>query len=193
MLAQPGYLVLEEAIAQGVARVTELGEGGSVPELRVENLGEQPVLLLDGEELVGAKQDRVLNLTFPCAGETGDHDTGILRRGRPLARGIRHLPARRTRHVLASARCQSGPGLLFHANGGQPPVRSIGSLGRGRTEKTACLRAPSPTQAMNAIYGSAADTERTVPSVRSPQMTFLSSHPTISRSGASKSGSIQFV
>jgi hypothetical protein len=46
------------------ARVTELGAGGSVPELRFENLGEKPVLLLDGEELVGAKQNRALNLTI---------------------------------------------------------------------------------------------------------------------------------
>ena len=62
--AQPDYMLLEEAVVRGVARVTELGQGGSVPELRFENLGERPVLLLDGEELVGAKQNRVLNLTI---------------------------------------------------------------------------------------------------------------------------------
>src|ERR1017187_9446955 len=62
--AEPGYTLLEEAIGRGTARVTELGAGGSVPELRFENLGETPVLLLDGEELVGAKQNRALNLTI---------------------------------------------------------------------------------------------------------------------------------
>ena len=55
--AEPGYTLLEEAIGRGTARITELGAGGSVPELRFENLGETPVLLLDGEELVGAKQN----------------------------------------------------------------------------------------------------------------------------------------
>ena len=62
--AEPGYTLLEEAIGRGTANITELGAGGSVPELRFENLGEQPVLLLDGEELVGAKQNRALNLTI---------------------------------------------------------------------------------------------------------------------------------
>jgi hypothetical protein len=59
----PGYLLLDDAIAQGLARVTELG-GGSVPELQFENRSDWPVLLLDGQELVGAKQNRVLNLTI---------------------------------------------------------------------------------------------------------------------------------
>jgi hypothetical protein len=44
--------------------VTEVDAGGSVPQLRFENLGDKPVLLLDGEELVGAKQNRVVNLTI---------------------------------------------------------------------------------------------------------------------------------
>ncbi len=57
------YLLLDDAIGQGLARVTELN-GGSVPELRFENRADKPVLLLDGEELIGAKQNRVLNLTM---------------------------------------------------------------------------------------------------------------------------------
>ena len=39
--AEPRYTLLEDAIARGTARVTELGVGGSVPELRFENLGER--------------------------------------------------------------------------------------------------------------------------------------------------------
>ncbi len=61
---QPGYLTLDEALAQGVARVSEVSEGGSVPELTFANKSDLPVLLLDGEELVGAKQNRILNLTI---------------------------------------------------------------------------------------------------------------------------------
>jgi hypothetical protein len=44
--------------------VTEISEGGHVPELKVINRGDKPVLLIDGEELVGAKQNRVLNTTI---------------------------------------------------------------------------------------------------------------------------------
>ncbi|MCF8003704.1 MAG: hypothetical protein K9L32_05770 [Chromatiaceae bacterium] len=57
------YRLLDEALAEGSARVTEVSESGSVPELRVINDGAKPVLLLDGEELIGAKQNRILNLT----------------------------------------------------------------------------------------------------------------------------------
>jgi hypothetical protein len=46
------YLLLEDGIAQGKVRVTELSGGGSVPELSVINDAELPVLLVDGEELV---------------------------------------------------------------------------------------------------------------------------------------------
>ena len=61
---QLDYLLLDDGIAQGKVRVTELNAGGSVPELRLENSADLPVLLVDGEELVGAKQNRVLNLTI---------------------------------------------------------------------------------------------------------------------------------
>lgn len=58
------YYLLEEAVSLGLAQITEIGEGGSVPELQFHNLSDRPILLLDGEELVGAKQNRVLNLTI---------------------------------------------------------------------------------------------------------------------------------
>src|SRR5207249_1949999 len=38
--------------------------GGSVPRLKVVNRAELPVLLVDGEELIGARQNRVLNTSM---------------------------------------------------------------------------------------------------------------------------------
>ena len=58
------YLTLDEALKLNVARVTEVSESGSVPQLLFRNQGDQAVFLLDGEELVGAKQNRVLNITI---------------------------------------------------------------------------------------------------------------------------------
>lgn len=58
------YVTLGEALDQGFLKVTEISEGGSVPELAVVNEGEAFVLLLDGEELRGAKQNRMLNTTL---------------------------------------------------------------------------------------------------------------------------------
>ena len=64
---EPAYLTLGEALATGQARVTEVSEQGSVPELKLVNGAARPVLLLDGEELVGAKQNRIVNLSILVA------------------------------------------------------------------------------------------------------------------------------
>ena len=57
------YLVLREALEKGLLAISEVSEGGHVPELKVVNNADMPVLILDGEELSGAKQNRVLNTT----------------------------------------------------------------------------------------------------------------------------------
>lgn len=58
------YLILDEALEQGLAHITEVSEAGSVPELAFENDAGRDVLLLDGEELVGARQNRILNISI---------------------------------------------------------------------------------------------------------------------------------
>ncbi len=60
----PEYLTLSEALDTRMLEITEVSPTGSVPELRATNKGKKAVLLLDGEELVGAKQNRVLNTTI---------------------------------------------------------------------------------------------------------------------------------
>lgn len=66
------YLLLEEGLRRDLVTIREVSEGGSVPELSVENRASRPVLIVDGEELVGAKQNRVANLTMliPAKGTT---------------------------------------------------------------------------------------------------------------------------
>lgn len=66
----PDYLTLEEAISEGSVRITEASEWGIVPELRVVNNSPKAVLIVDGEELVGAKQNRIVNATFLIPGKT---------------------------------------------------------------------------------------------------------------------------
>ena len=58
------YLTLSEAYSQEAISVRETSESGSVPELLVINRADQPVLILDGEEILGAKQNRTLNTTI---------------------------------------------------------------------------------------------------------------------------------
>jgi hypothetical protein len=57
------YLVLDEALATGRFQIGEVSDGGLVPVLRATNFTDRPVFLLEGEELIGAKQNRVLNLS----------------------------------------------------------------------------------------------------------------------------------
>jgi hypothetical protein len=59
--SDPGWLTLAEA-GEAVT-IEEVSEGGDVPTLRLTSAADRPVLLLDGEELIGAKQNRVLNTT----------------------------------------------------------------------------------------------------------------------------------
>jgi hypothetical protein len=66
----PAYLTLAEALAEGLLRVTEVSRSGSVPELHVVNRSDRPVFLLDGEELIGAKQNRVVNLSILVPAKT---------------------------------------------------------------------------------------------------------------------------
>ena len=53
-----------EALATGDLAITEVSVTGSIPELMVINRGSTPVLLIDGEELVGAMQNRVPNTSI---------------------------------------------------------------------------------------------------------------------------------
>jgi hypothetical protein len=63
------YVTLEEALPLGF-RITEVDEAGAVPELKVVNPLEENVLLYDGEELLGAKQNRILNVTVVVAAQS---------------------------------------------------------------------------------------------------------------------------
>jgi len=70
----PWYMTSAEAIGDGQAYITEVDEGGSVPNLRVVNKGDTRVLILDGEELRGAKQNRVLNTSILV----GEHSSLVI-------------------------------------------------------------------------------------------------------------------
>ncbi len=58
------YLTLKEALEKRLLVITEVSAQASVPELKVLNNADLPVFLLDGEELAGAKQNRVLNTSI---------------------------------------------------------------------------------------------------------------------------------
>ncbi|HWB13798.1 MAG TPA: DUF6569 family protein [Pirellulales bacterium] len=64
------YVLSDEALAAGTVTVEEVGEAGTVPELIVNNDTDDLVLFLEGEELRGAKQNRVLNTSVLIAAKS---------------------------------------------------------------------------------------------------------------------------
>lgn len=60
-LGRTAYTLLEAALAAGTVTIKEESVWGSVPTLTLTNTGAECVFLLDGEELLGAKQNRIVN------------------------------------------------------------------------------------------------------------------------------------
>ena len=69
--AQPElpYVLLGDALDLGIVSIAEIGSG-SVPSLLATNRGEVDVLILDGEQLIGAKQNRITNRTIILEAKT---------------------------------------------------------------------------------------------------------------------------
>ncbi len=66
----PDYLTLTEALQQRLAAITEVSAGGQVPNVKVTNTSELYLLLVEGEELIGARQNRTLNTSILLAGNS---------------------------------------------------------------------------------------------------------------------------
>lgn len=98
------YVTLRDALDAGTARITEISAHGSVPELAVVNDGPLPLLLLDGEELVGAKQNRILNLTILVPAQSRVAiPVSCVEAGRWHARSAAFAEAKHAMHASARA------------------------------------------------------------------------------------------
>ena len=76
---EPEYIGLDRALKTKTVRIREISSSGSVPEILFKNKGKKPVLLLDGEELVGANQNRVLNMTVLVPAKAHPDDPCVVR------------------------------------------------------------------------------------------------------------------
>jgi len=145
------YLLLEDGIAQGQVRVTELHAGGSVPELRLENNADLPVLLVDGEELVGAKQNRVLNLTILApAKHTTVIPVSCVEAGRWKMSSADLKPADHVMYSMGRGEQVRQVTASMRSNGTRKSDQ--GAVWRNIAGKATRLMTSSPTGAMSAIY-----------------------------------------
>lgn len=157
------YLLMAEALAVGVLTIGEKN-GGEVPVLLATNAGRQAILVLDGEQLIGAKQNRMTNrsILLPPKSIT-EIPVSCMEQGRwhfqsdHFAPAPQHAPSkvrRRARETEAEASYAAelrGPGVrsshrdLAAAQGEVwDEIRSFGSK----------LGGSSDTGALNSIYES---------------------------------------
>ncbi len=161
----PEYVTLAEAVAAKTLKVTEVNEGGSVPNLVARNVGDVAVLILDGEELAGAKQNRVLNTTVLIgAGKSYTIPVSCVEHGRwsYVSAEFRDSGHHATHRIRSKS----------HANVAQS-VRSVGVYDANQSEVWDDVAAfslrqgvSSPTGAMRDVYEQrAAQIERSVAEV----------------------------
>ena len=146
-----GYATLDEAMARGWMKITEVTEAGHVPELKVENSGDTAVLIVDGEELIGAKQNRIVNLTMLIPAQNAMViPVSCVESGR-----WRHT----SREFASSPRVQYAEGRAAKMHNVTASLRSNSSRRSNQgevwnliAEKASRLDAPSPTSAMSSMY-----------------------------------------
>ena len=152
-LTTPDYLLLDAALETKRARVTEISEGGSVPTLRFENNGERPVLLLDGEELIGAKQNRILNLSVLApANEHIEIPVSCVEAGRWRHVSAEFRSAKRAHY--ATGRSHKAAKVSQSLIGAELRHADQGAIWRDIHAKSARMRVQSDTAAAAALYDS---------------------------------------
>ena len=149
MLSEPRWLTLIEAGDK--VRITEVDEAGAVSQLKVANTANQPLLLLDGEELVGAKQNRVLNTTVLVAAKSElTIPVSCVEQGRWGYRG-RHF-ASGDASLFASVRQKKAAWVTRSLRAGRGHQSDQGAVWDELASKTAAHRVASPTGAMRDFY-----------------------------------------
>lgn len=156
--ADPGidYLLLDEALDAGLCEVEEISEGGSVPELSFLNRADKPVLLLHGEELVGAKQNRIINLTIlvPASSKLLI-PVSCVEQGRWSYRSRRFAAGKRKMYARLRARTMRDVSASMMQTGERRSDQ--GAVWDDVSMKASFCRSESPTEAVADAYEAASD------------------------------------
>jgi len=148
------YVPLGAAIQAGTAAVTEISEAGSVPTLAVRNDGERPLLIIDGEELIGARQNRVVNLSILAPPKrTLPIPVSCVERGRwsyrsRASNGFEASP----RAMASDARARKVTSVSRSLQSRNERAADQGEVWRDVDRYMALLDVASPTAAMSDVY-----------------------------------------
>lgn len=145
------YKVLEEAISDETASVSEVSESGAVPTLLFENKAPQPVLLIDGDTLMGAKQNRTLNISILiAAGTRTEIPVSCVEAGR-WSRTSRHFSPS-SDHMYASGRSRMMHDVHRSMEAGHGPRADQHEVWGDIDRKMGRMGVRSATRTMTDIY-----------------------------------------
>lgn len=147
----PSYATLDESLALGLVEITEISDAGSVPELRVVNRGDRPTLIVDGQELVGAKQNRIVNLSIliPALSKL-TIPVSCVEAGRWSARSRAFAAAPRTQYATGRARRMEQVSDAMRSHGARHADQA--DIWNDIALKSERMNARSATGAMDALY-----------------------------------------
>lgn len=149
----PAYITLAEALNAKLAHIEEVSQGGSVPELLFRNDGDLAILLLDGEELIGAKQNRVLNITILApANASMKIPVSCVERGRWSYEQRDFRTSSRT--LFAKARHAKMQHVSEDLKANRRTRSDQDAVWSAIDQKLAMLRAAAPSSAMSDAYES---------------------------------------
>jgi ADP-ribosyl-[dinitrogen reductase] hydrolase len=147
----PEYDMFGFARDAGGFQLTEVSEGGIVGQLRAQNARERPVLLLDGEEVTGAKQNRIINLTILVpAHATLDIPVSCVEQGRWSLKSKAFSDTGRTMFARGRARKMRDVTASLRTRGSAEADQ--GAVWEAVAEELHAADAVSGTAAMSAIF-----------------------------------------
>jgi hypothetical protein len=145
----PAYRLFDAETAERV-RVSEVDESGSVPNITVDNGLDDLLLLIDGQELIGAKQNRILNTDVLIAAHRKINiPVSCVESGRW---GYRSPEFRPGRHSPSSSRGRKAIEIRQSLALNLGHVSDQADVWRDIEQKMSALDASSPTMAMHEMY-----------------------------------------
>lgn len=159
-----GYDLLPDALEAGAVVITEVSEQGSVPELRATNRGARDVLVLDGMQLIGAKQNRSVGRTILLGAGTETlipvscMEQGRWRSASPAMRSKPdHSPSkvRRRTKTVEAAQARERPHGAERRSPSDLLAMAQGEVWDAIRESSMKLGARSPTGALDDAYDAA--------------------------------------
>ncbi len=149
--SQLRYNTLDEAMKADSLEVTEVNESGSVPALLVTNKSDAPAFLMAGEQLIGAKQNRILNVSMMLPPSTTlTVPVSCVEAGRWNRRSHKFSSGGSMSHGLLK-KMLSNQTHAGHRNEGGP-VSDQGAIWGEVARKLSAMGSASPSSAFDQVY-----------------------------------------